>query len=192
MTNGHPATTKVSELRTSIAPAALTRELLLTACTVPPWGHIKTLARFRKAAISHHFESAVVDVHFGAVEFDFAAIALKSDSVGAENHRIVVRVGDRDSAGVVIEQNLVARLGDYCFDRGRRVSRLLAVAPVASDPHRVGDIAALEFNPDPGADFRQKRHADVRTRIRNAWHAPSCRLIGEHAGHSGLDSERRR
>jgi hypothetical protein len=43
---------KVSVMRRAKAPPTLTRVLLLTACTLPPCGHIMTLAVFSSAGIT--------------------------------------------------------------------------------------------------------------------------------------------
>jgi hypothetical protein len=46
---------KVSEARRIKSPVAFVRVLVLTAVTVPPWGHIITLDVLRRLAIHHHW-----------------------------------------------------------------------------------------------------------------------------------------
>src|SRR5271165_6960219 len=50
--NGQPAMTKVSEARTSGEPPALARVFDVMALTVPPCGHIRTLAVFNRPPIT--------------------------------------------------------------------------------------------------------------------------------------------
>ena len=63
------------------SPPALALVLVVMAVTVPPCGHIMTLDELRRLAISlHHFQCAIVHIHFGIGDFYFAATPFQSNS----------------------------------------------------------------------------------------------------------------
>ena len=74
----------------------------------------------------------------------------------------------------------------------RGVGGLLAVVPVAADPDRIGDVAALELDPDAGADLGQEGEAHVRAGKRHAGPRPAGGLVAEHRRHARLDAHRAR
>src|SRR5262249_53034019 len=102
------------------------------------------------------------------------------DAAGVQSDLVVARISNGDRGGIVVEQDLMTRLRYDRLNFRRRIGRLLTRAPVTAGPDRVRNIAAFEFDPDAGADFRQESEADIGTGVRYAGHAPTGGLFTQH------------